>query len=60
MYLEEFLEHYAKTECSQLYRMAKRGDGKMSSAVLALLKKHGAEKKTIDQFQSSMSDKVDE
>ena len=40
--------------------MAKRGDGKMSSAVLALLKKHGAAKKTIDQFQSNMSDKVDE
>ena len=48
MYLEEFLRHYAKMECGSLYRMAKRGDCKMSTAVLDLLKKHGASKKTIE------------
>ena len=60
MYLEEFLKYYAKTECNQLYRMTKRGNGKMSDAVVDLLKKHGANKKTIDQFVANTSEKVDE
>ena len=40
--------------------MTKRGNGKMSDAVVDLLRKHGASKKTIDQFVANSSDKVDE
>ena len=56
MYLEEFLKYYAKTECNQLYRMTKRGNGKMSDAVVDLLRRHGASKKTIEQFVANTSD----
>ena len=60
MYLEEFLKHYAKSECSKLNTLIRKGDGTMKNTVLNLLEKHNADKKSVMSFQDKCKSEIDE
>ena len=59
MYLEEFLMHYSKAECSKLNTLIRKGDGTVKNTVLKLLEKHKADKKSLKRYGNKCKNEID-
>ena len=51
MKLDQYLKHYARSECIELSGMMRKGDGSYKNTVLGLLKSHKADKKPISRWE---------
>ena len=60
MYLREYIPHYAKSECIDLYTLMRKGDGTMKSAGVGLLKEHKASKKIVTMFEKNCKPEIDQ
>ena len=59
MYLDEYLKHYAKTECIELNTLIRKGDGTLKNAVVSLLNKHKADKKVVARYEKDCKAEID-
>ena len=60
MYLEEFLKHYSKAECSKLNTLIRKGDGTVKNTVLKLLENHKVDKKSQASYVTKCKSEIDQ
>ena len=60
MYLEEYLKHYSKAECSRLNTLIRKGDGTVKNTVINLLEKYKADKNSVLRYKHMCKSEIDQ
>ena len=60
MKLDEYLKHCARSECIELKKLIREGDGSYRNTVLNILKKHNADKKALGRWERKCKAKMTE
>ena len=60
MHFEEYIKHYARSECIGLSKLIRNCDGSVENAMIKLLNKHYTDKKSIAIYKKNCNPEINE